>query len=67
MIFLLPKIKKSKSVPACDFERCVVCGKMTDIPKDLPVSERKTYMEGAGQLCRECCIELYHTDDLRDI
>lgn len=47
-------------------ERCVICGTLTEVPMDLPVSERETYMEGAGQLCLECCWKLYQTTDLRD-
>ena len=47
------------------YERCDICGRLTDVPKSLDIKYRKTYVEGAGQLCRECCIRLYHTDDLR--
>lgn len=47
------------------FETCVLCGQLTDVPVNRPVSERPTYVEGAGQLCRKCYAELYHTEDLR--
>lgn len=30
-------------------ERCVLCWRETDIPKDTPVSRRKYYLEGQGQ------------------
>lgn len=40
-------------------ERCVLCGGLTEVLKNQPVSERKYYMEGAGQLCRECYREVY--------
>lgn len=33
------------------FERCVLCGVVTDVPVQMPVSERKCYIPGAGQLC----------------
>lgn len=46
------------------FERCVLCGAVTDVPVQMPVSERKCYIPGAGQLCRDCCRELYGSDDL---
>lgn len=46
------------------FERCVLCGAVTDVPFQQPVSERKCYVPGAGQLCEKCCIDLYGTDDL---
>lgn len=46
-------------------ERCVLCGKMTDVSKDIPVDERETYLAGAGQLCFDCYWEIYHTNDLK--
>lgn len=36
------------------YECCVLCGKILSIKKDLPVSKRQNYIEGAGQLCEEC-------------
>lgn len=45
------------------FERCVLCGAVTDVPRQQPVSERKCYVPGAGQLCSDCCMELYGTDN----
>ena len=52
-----------------DRERCVLCWRETDIPKDTPVSRHKYYLEGQGQLCAKCYYELYgagvfrHTQD----
>lgn len=46
------------------FERCVLCGELTDVEIDTPVDKRKTYVKGSGQLCRACCIDIYGTDDL---
>lgn len=40
-------------------ECCILCGRLTETAKDKPLSERKHYIEGAGQLCRECYQELY--------
>ena len=51
-----------KQIP---YERCVVCGKLTDVPKSLPVGRRKTYVSGGGQLCKGCCWRIYGTTDLR--
>lgn len=48
-------------------EVCTACGALTDIPVDTPVSERTCYVPGGGQLCRTCCMKLYHTDDLRTL
>lgn len=40
-------------------ERCVLCGKETDVPIDLPVDRRDCYVEGSGQLCRDCWRRVY--------
>lgn len=48
-------------------EVCAVCGVMTDVPVDTPVSERKCCVPGGRQMCRACCMRLYHTDDLRTL
>lgn len=53
-----------RSGAACgeEMERCVLCWQSTDVPKTMPVSLRKGYIEGAGQLCESCC-ELLKRDD----
>ena len=38
---------------------CVICGKPTEYRKDVPIDKRERYVEGAGQLCRECFRKLY--------
>jgi NMD protein affecting ribosome stability and mRNA decay len=35
-------------------EKCVSCGIDTKIPVSLNVEVRSYYVEGAGQLCRDC-------------
>ena len=40
-------------------ERCVVCCKPTEYRKDVPIDKRECYIEGAGQLCRECFRKFY--------
>ena len=45
-----------KKVPC---ERCVVCGAMTDVPQFLPIENRSCYVEGCGQICRQCYRKLY--------
>lgn len=49
-----------RSGDACveELERCVLCWQLTGVPKTMPVSRRKGYIEGAGQLCESCCCEL---------
>lgn len=49
------KTERNKS----DYERCCVCHKIVNIPKQTPVWERTAYVEGAGQLCKDCFRELY--------
>jgi hypothetical protein len=36
------------------YEQCIMCGKETIILKSTHVDFRYGYVEGAGQLCREC-------------
>ena len=36
------------------YERCVLCGQTTDIPLSLSIDLRVYYVEGSGQLCRNC-------------
>lgn len=35
-----------------------ICGKCTEYYTDTPASERIGYIDGCGQLCRECCYEI---------
>ena len=41
-------------------EFCTICNEETNVPKARPVSERRFYVEAAGQLCRTCFYESYH-------
>ncbi|MBQ6702167.1 MAG: hypothetical protein IJN17_04355 [Clostridia bacterium] len=36
------------------FERCVICGALTDISVDTPIDLRRFYVEGCGQVCVKC-------------
>ncbi len=40
-------------------EYCILCGRLTGAEKGQPLLGREHYIEGAGQLCRECYQELY--------
>ena len=42
-----------------DKERCILCGRLTGVLKNKPVAGREHYIEGAGQLCRECYRKMY--------
>ena len=37
-----------------EYERCILCGKLTCIPISMPVDWRENYEIGMGQLCAEC-------------
>ena len=37
-----------------EYEVCISCGKVTDVPKTMVVQKRDNYFDGAGQVCREC-------------
>ena len=37
-----------------EYEVCVMCGALTDVPKSMSVDLRTGYYCGAGQLCRRC-------------
>ena len=39
-------------------EQCILCRKDTGVPFSTPVSLRKNYLRGCGQLCEDCCAEL---------
>lgn len=55
-----PKAKGVQHVPVTEeFERCVMCGKLTDIPISTPVDFREEeYEVGCGQLCNSCRLKL---------
>ena len=40
-------------------DKCVSCGRDTGISINTHIDSRKTYVEGAGQLCAECFKETY--------
>ena len=40
-------------------ELCIRCGKPTPYHPDTPITIRRYYVEGAGQLCEECWLKQY--------
>lgn len=46
-----------------EMEVCANCGRPTDIPKEKPIEFRKTYVEGAGQLCAECYNMIFNKEN----
>ena len=45
--------------PDTETDKCACCGCDTGIPFDMPVSERKYYEVGSGQLCGNCYIKMH--------
>jgi len=41
------------------YEQCISCKELTGIPKTLDIQQRLYYVQGAGQLCRDCWEALY--------
>ena len=41
------------------FEKCVVCGKETNVEVSQHIDERSYYIEGVGQLCKACFDSIY--------
>ena len=37
-----------------EFERCVMCGRLTCVPISMPIDWRENYEIGCGQICAEC-------------
>lgn len=49
------EIESTDKTPVTEeFERCVICGKLTCIPISMPVDWRENYEIGLGQICAEC-------------
>ncbi len=48
-------------------DKCVLCGRDTGIETETPVSHRKNYIIGGGQLCENCYSDLYLAPNRRDI
>lgn len=43
-----------------EMDECTSCGKETIYPKDLHIDFREYYIEGSGQLCKECYEKIYN-------
>jgi len=39
-------------------DRCIICWELTQYAKDTPISQRRNYFEGRGQVCVGCADEL---------
>ncbi|MBR1634115.1 MAG: hypothetical protein IJ682_03530 [Lachnospiraceae bacterium] len=52
-MFRIPERRKHEA------EYCVICHRQMDIPKNMPVGQRRNYYEGAGQICDSCWEMIY--------
>ena len=50
--------RRNKFKNDIEYEICINCGGVTDIPKNMDVSCRKHYVLGMGQLCADCYEQL---------
>ena len=41
------------------YEHCVLCGKQTAVKVNTHIDMRDFYVEGCGQLCRDCWVSVY--------
>ncbi|MEE1006247.1 MAG: hypothetical protein U0L66_03525 [Acutalibacteraceae bacterium] len=39
-------------------EKCILCGRNTEVPVSSPIAGRKYFLQGCGQLCEACYNEL---------
>ena len=39
---------------AIEYEKCAMCGTLTEVKSSTPIKERVGYIEGAGQICTRC-------------
>lgn len=42
-----------------EYERCIMCGELTNVLISMPIDLRKNYEVGLGQLCEKCAQDQY--------
>jgi hypothetical protein len=53
------KKENKKEATKAEMDICTNCGKPTIYPKNMNINFREYYIEGAGQLCKECYNKIY--------
>ena len=48
-----------------EMDKCVSCDKETIYPKHMNITYRYHYVEGAGQLCKECYEKIYYEKEIK--
>ena len=61
--FWKPSKKKNKNDDNFIFERCIMCGKITNVRKDTHIDFRDHYVMGTGQMCHSCYFDAYIKPD----
>ena len=53
--------KKMKTIDSLkeNVDKCVMCGAKTEYTKDTHIDDREYYVEGAGQMCKQCHTKIY--------
>ena len=44
-------------------EKCVICGAETPYKISTPIDQREYYVEGSGQICQSCHLNIYIKKD----
>ncbi len=55
----MENLKKHPIDASIKKEKCVICFDETPYIKNIPIHERRYYVEGAGQLCERCYDQIY--------
>lgn len=55
-----------KEINEREKDNCVSCGRETPYSKDQHIDTRYHYIEGAGQLCKECYDHCYLNKQKKD-
>lgn len=48
-----------------EFERCILCGAITDVPISMPIDLRENYEVGVGQIC-DICAGVQHDIEINE-
>ena len=46
--------RKRQCLTSEKYERCVLCGRLTEVPAACPTEWREYFVPGGGQLCSAC-------------
>ena len=55
-------VYRQAAEPEERLEKCVLCGSTVPVWRESHISERRYYVEGAGQLCARCFYDVYQNE-----